>query len=97
MPYDPSLPLANTEINADQMRVQLQGLAAMINAVAAGTVTPAQLTAAINAALAAAASNSSANSNSVATLGQTADSYYNQTQMQQVLDKLDELINTLRR
>jgi hypothetical protein len=44
-----------------------------------------------------AASNSSANSNAVTTLNQGASSEYDQTQMQQVMDKLDELINALRR
>jgi hypothetical protein len=37
------------------------------------------------------------NSNGVNTLGQGADGSYNQNQMQQLLDKLDELINALRR
>lgn len=41
--------------------------------------------------------NSSANSNSVSTLGQGADASYNQTQMQALLDKMDERINALRR
>jgi hypothetical protein len=33
----------------------------------------------------------------VSTLGQTADGSYNQSQMQSLLDKMDELINVLRR
>lgn len=36
------------------------------------------------------------NSNAVSTLGQGADGSYNQTQMQALLDKMDELINALR-
>ncbi len=40
MPYDPSLPLENTEIDAAQMRTQLQGLAALIAAVPAGPEGP---------------------------------------------------------
>ena len=51
----------------------------------------------IQAVVNAAISNTSANSNSVGQLGMSADGSYNQTQMQQVLDKLDELINALRR
>ncbi|MBL9114402.1 MAG: hypothetical protein JNJ83_05295 [Verrucomicrobiaceae bacterium] len=51
----------------------------------------------IQAVVNAAISNTSANSNSVSTLNQGADSSYNQTQMQDVLNKLDELINVLRR
>ncbi|MFO1439455.1 MAG: hypothetical protein U1F81_14140 [Verrucomicrobiaceae bacterium] len=42
-------------------------------------------------------SQCSNNSNSVGNLSQGADGSYNQSQMQQVLDKLDELINALRR
>ena len=40
---------------------------------------------------------SSANSNAVGTLGLTADGTYNASQMQDVMNKLDELINALRR
>ena len=42
-------------------------------------------------------SQSSANSNGVNTLGQTADGTYSASQMQDVINKLDELINALRR
>lgn len=42
-------------------------------------------------------SQSSANSNGVNTLGLTADGTYSASQMQDVLNKLDELINALRR
>lgn len=44
-----------------------------------------------------ASSGTSNNSNNVGTLGQSADSLYSQMQMQAVMDKLDELINALRR
>ena len=42
-------------------------------------------------------SQSSANSNGVSTLNQSADGTYNPAQIQALLDKLDELINALRR
>ena len=42
-------------------------------------------------------SQSSANSNGVNTLGLTADGSYNPTQMQDLINKVDELINSLRR
>ena len=42
-------------------------------------------------------SQCSNNSNGVSTLGQGADSSYNQTQMQDLISKVDELINALRR
>ena len=47
----------------------------------------------VNAAVA----GTSNNSNGVGTLGQGASGGYDPGQMQQVLDKLDELINALRR
>ena len=47
--------------------------------------------------LAAAIQTTSTNSNQVATLNQQADGNYNFSQLQQVMDKLDELINALRR
>ena len=51
------------------------------------------ITDAVNAAIA----GTSNNSNGVGTLGQIASGGYDPGQMQQVLDKLDELINALRR
>jgi hypothetical protein len=42
-------------------------------------------------------SQSSANSNGVNTLGLTADGTYNQSQIQDLINKVDELINALRR
>jgi hypothetical protein len=42
-------------------------------------------------------SQSSANSNAVSMLGQTADGTYSASQMQDVINKLDELIGALRR
>jgi len=54
-----------------------------------GEVTQAQLDSAI--------AGTSSNTNGVSTLSQSADSNYNQTQMQDVLNKLDEFINAARR
>ena len=54
-----------------------------------GEVTQATLDAAI--------STTSNNSNVVFMLGEMAEGIYNQTQMQNVINKLDELINALRR
>ena len=50
-----------------------------------------------NAALSSAIGGKSSNSNGVGTLGQSADGGYNPTQMQDVLNKMDELILALRR
>jgi hypothetical protein len=54
-----------------------------------GEISQAQLDSAI--------SGTSANTNSVGTLGQGADGSYNQSQMQDLINKVDELINALRR
>lgn len=58
-----------------------------------GEVTQVDLDNAINGAL----SQTSNNSNNVAALGEAADGIYNQTQMQNLISKVDELINALRR
>ena len=50
-------------------------------------------TAALNAAIA----TTSSNSNGVVNLSELAEGTYNQTQMQNVINKVDELINALRR
>lgn len=50
-----------------------------------------------NAALASAIGGTSNNSNGVATLGQSADPNYQQSQIQDLINKVDELINALRR
>ena len=47
--------------------------------------------------LASAIQTTSTNSNQVSTLNQQADGNYNFSQLQQVMDKVDELINALRR
>jgi len=50
-----------------------------------------------NADLASAISGTSNNSNAVATLGQSTDPNYQQSQIQDLINKVDELINALRR
>ena len=101
MPFDPNIPQAGTEIDAVQMRSQLNGLKSLIDAVPAGPPgpegpvgTPGEVT---TAALDAAISGTSNNSNAVTMLGETADISYNQPQMQALMNKMDELINALRR
>ena len=50
-----------------------------------------------NAALTSAIGGTSNNSNGVGTLGQSADPNYQQSQVQDLINKVDELINALRR
>ena len=87
--FDPTKPANNSPNSSAEMRVQLTSLNADIQQRA----TQAELANAVANAIA----GTSTNSNGVATLGLSADGSYNQSQMQQALDKLDELINALRR
>lgn len=89
MPFDPTKPANNSPASSAEMRSQLTSLNADIQQRA----TQADLTNAIANAL----QQTSANSNGVQQLGQGADSSYNQTQMQDLINKVDELINALRR
>jgi len=89
MPYDPTKPAANSPLSSLEMRQQLQSLFADIQT----RITDPQLVVAIANAL----QLTSANSNSVGQMSLTADSTYNQAQIQQLMDKIDELIAALRR
>ena len=130
--FDPNLPQAGTEIDAVQMRSQLNGLKSIIDAVPTITSAqvdtvntlpagdPAEVSASVMADVLhltfgipqgqsglpgevtladmnAAIATTSSNSNSVTNLSELAEGTYNQTQMQNVINKLDELINALRR
>jgi len=85
MPFDPSKPANNAPLSSAEMRDQLTSL----NDIIQQRVSFNDLNNAI--------SGTSNNSNGVGTLGQNADGSYNQNQMQDVINKLDELINALRR
>ena len=89
MPFDPTKPADHSPNSSAEMRSQLTALNADIQQRA--TIND------LNNAIANALSQTSNNSNGVGTLGQGADGGYNQQQMQDVLNKLDELINALRR
>ena len=97
MPFDPAKPAPNTPTASAEMRAQLTALNTDIQTRVTQTQLNTAVSNAITAAINATLPQTSANSNSVSTLGQSADGSYNQGQMQQVLDKLDELINILRR
>ncbi|MEQ1750354.1 MAG: hypothetical protein ABL974_13085 [Prosthecobacter sp.] len=85
MAFDPSKPANNSPNSSAEMRSQLTSLNADI-----------QQRATIND-LNNAISGTSNNSNGVSTLGMGADGGYNQQQMQDLINKVDELINALRR
>lgn len=89
MPFDPSKPANSSSVSSAEMRSQLTSL---------NTDLQTRATAAsVAASIAAAITGTSNNSNGVSTLSQGADGSYNPSQMQAVLDKIDELINALRR
>ncbi|MFZ4768339.1 MAG: hypothetical protein ACOYMN_25610 [Roseimicrobium sp.] len=89
MPFDPSKPANNSPASSAEMRSQLTSLNADIQQRATFND--------INNAIANALAQTSANSNGVGTLGIGADGGYNQQQMQDLINKVDELINALRR
>ena len=83
--FDPTKPANNSPLDAGEMRSQLTSLNADIQQRATATD------------LGNAIAGTSNNSNAVATLNQGASGGYDQNQMQDVLNKLDELISALRR
>ena len=85
MPFDPNKPANNSPASSAEMREQLTSLNADIQQ----RVTFTDLSNAI--------ANTSNNSNNVSPLGQGADGSYNQSQMQDLINKVDELITALRR
>ena len=89
MPFDPTKPANNSPASSAEMRSQLTSLNADIQQRA--TIND------LNNSIANALAQTSNNSNGVGTLGMSADGSYNQTQMQDLINKLDELINALRR
>lgn len=89
MAYNPALPQDDALVDSSVMRSQFTAL----NADTQTRATVASMNAAIGSAIA----GTSNNSNSVGNLYQSANSDYSQNQMQDVLNKLDELINALRR
>ena len=91
MPFDPTKPGFGSPDSSAEMRDQLNALKALFDAQAA---TLANLQAQIAAAIGA----SSNNSNGVGTLGLTiANNPPQQSEVQPIADKVDELINSLRR
>ena len=100
--FDPTFPQENTPIDAAPMREQLNALKALIDAVPAGPPgpqgPPGEVTQAdLNNAVLNLLSQSSNNSNAVPTVGQVADASYNPAQLQDLINKIDELILALRR
>lgn len=97
MPFNPSLPADHSPLSSSEMRSQMTALNTDIQTRVTQAALNTAMNSAISSAVAATLPSTSSNSNGVAILGQSAQGSYDQGQMQQVLDKIDELINTLRR
>lgn len=99
--FNPALPEDGALILAGVLRDQFTSLEAEIQLRATQAELTNGLAVAVSDAVNLASNNilpqTSNNSNGVGTLGQSAYSYYDQWQMQMVMDKIDELINALRR
>ena len=98
MPFDPTKPAFGSPDSSAEMRDQLNALKALFDAQAATLNAQSAQIAALQAQIAAAIGASSNNSNGVGTLGLTiANNPPQQSEVQPIADKLDELINALRR
>lgn len=87
--FDPTYPPTDAEIESAPLRAQFNALN--------DDIQTRSTVALMNATVQSALGSTSSNSNSVATLNMMADSFYNSNQLQDVMNKLDELINALRR
>lgn len=85
MLFDPTKPATNSPNSSAEMRDQFNGLKTLIDQCA----TSIDLTNAVQ--------GTSANSNGVGSIAMNADVNYDPNQLQAVINKLDELINALRR
>ena len=91
MPFDPSKPAPGDDLDAVLIRAQLNALKALLDAQA---VQIASLQSQLNAAIA----GSSTNSNGVGNLSLTINNNPpQQFEVQPIADKVDELVNALRR
>jgi hypothetical protein len=97
MAFDPSLPANGSLIVAAELRSQFTGLKTEIDVLPTRAQLSNDLVNCQNAAVSTALPLTSANSNAVSPLLQGAQGSYDPGQMQNVLDKIDELINALRR
>ena len=98
MPFDPTKPAFGSPDSSAEMRDQLNALKALIDAQAAQIAAQAAQIAALQSQLSAAIGGTSNNSNGVPNLGLSiGNNPPQQSEVQPIADKLDELINALRR
>ena len=87
MPFDPTKPADHSDLDAGEMRNQLNALNQTIGNVDQGA----------NAALAAAISDTCRSTNAVALLNMTVSNPPQQWEVQALADKIDEMLNAQRR
>jgi len=109
MAFNPALPIEDSEIESAELRAQFNGLKDIIDTTLPGPpgpegpqgppgeVTNAQLNDAVNSAITTAMASSSANSNGISTLDLSVSDPPTQSDVQQILGKLNDLIIALRR
>src|SRR5436190_22685214 len=97
MPFDPSKPASHSPLASAEMRAQLTALKDEIDDLPTNAQVNDAVTGAITTATSNAAANSSANTNSVSLLGFTVSDPPTQSEMQAILEKVNEFINAARR
>lgn len=97
MPFNPSLPADHTPLDAGEMRGQLTSLNTDIQSRVDQPTLNAAMVQAVSDAINGTLPQTSANSNAVNEMAQSADGTYNPSQMQDVINKINELIGALRR
>ena len=98
MPFDPAKPAPGEDLDAVLVLAQFNALKALIDAQAAQLAAQAAQLGGFQAQLNAAIASSSSNSNGVGNLGLAiANNPTQPSDVQPIADKLDELINALRR
>ncbi len=98
MPYDPTKPATGSPDSSAEMRDQLNALKALIDAQAAQIASLTAQLADVPNQIAAAISATSNNSNGVGNLSLTINNNPpQQFEVQPIADKVDELVNALRR
>ena len=98
MPFDPSLPAAGAKLQSQVVRDQLNALKALIDDLAAQLAGANSAIATLQSQLGSAVAGTSSNSNGVGTLGLSiGNNPPQQWEVQPIADKMDELINALRR
>ena len=97
MPFDPAKPATHSPLSSAEMRAQFNSLKDEIDDLPTNAQVNDAVTGAITTATTNAAANSSANTNSANLLGFTVSDPPTQSEMQQLLEKLNEFINAARR